>query len=165
MVSYAFPKKWLGAGGELHISNSRKTTRLQQDTLTVLAASVSTVGFVAQFIGLRGLNWSVTIAQLVATAIMTILRAAVRRGLVLDEMQHEKICSGYELEWAAMKIKDCGHWAAVTWGLEDEISVTTNGLTTEAVEARCRLSELFQWKNQWQNKVDSTIRAIEAAML
>ena len=76
MVSLAFPKTLFNANSELHIGKSRKATQFPQDKLTVFAALVSSIGFVAQFIGLRGLNWSVTIAQLVATAIMTILRAA-----------------------------------------------------------------------------------------
>ena len=163
-VSRAFPKKWLNTNSELHISKSQKGLRHQQDPLTVIAASVSTIGFIAQFIGLRGLNWSVTIAQLAATAIMTILRTAIRRGLVLDEVQHKKIYNGYELEWTAMKIKDCHHWAVVTCGLEDGMAVTSNRLATEVVEARCRLGELFQWENRWENTVDLTVQAIEAAM-
>ena len=162
-VSRVFPKKWLHTNTELHISKSRKAAVRQLNSLTLFAASVSTVGFIAQFIGLRGLNWSVTIAQLAATGIMTILRAAVRRGLVLDEVQHEIIYSGYELEWTAMKIKDCHHWAAVTWGLDD-MAVTSNRLATEVVEARCRLGELFQWESQWKNTVDLTVQAIEVAM-
>ena len=162
-VSRAFPKKWLSTNTELHISKSRKAAGRQLNSLTLFAASVSTIGFIAQFTGLRGLNWTVTIAQLAATGIMTILRSAVRRGLVLDEVQHEIIHSGYELEWTAMKIKDCHHWAAVTWGLND-MAVIPNRLATEVVEARCRLGELFQWENQWKNTVDLTIQAIEVAM-
>ncbi|KAF8244011.1 hypothetical protein K440DRAFT_526639, partial [Wilcoxina mikolae CBS 423.85] len=48
-------------------------------TLTIAATLVSLCGFVSQFVGLRGLHWTVTIAQLAATAIMTALRATVRR--------------------------------------------------------------------------------------
>ena len=162
-VSHTFAKKWLNANSELHITKSRKS-RCRQVPLTVFAVFVSTIGFLAQFIGLRGLNWSVTVAQLVATAIMVILRAVVRRGLVLDEVLREEIYSGYELEWTAKKIKDCGHWAAVTWGLEHDMNVNTNGLAMEVVETRCRLGELFQWESQWKDTVDSTVRAIEAAM-
>ena len=164
-VSYVFPKEWLNTNTELHVCKSRRAAVRQLDTLTVLAASVSTIGFIAQFTGLRGLNWTVTIAQLAATGIMTILRAAVRRGMVLDEVQHEIIHRGYELEWTAMKIKDCHHWAAVTWGLDDmAASATSNRLAMEVVEARCRLGELFQWENQWKNTVDLTVQAIEVAM-
>ena len=166
MVSRAFPTKRLNTNTELHISKSRRAAEFQLETLTVLAVSVSTIGFISQFIGLRGLNWTVTISQLAATAIMTILRAAVRRGLVLDEVQHERIPSGYELEWTAMKIKDCRYRATVTWGLKGDMAMTaaSNRLATEVIEARCRLGELFQWESQWKNTVDQTVRAIEVAM-
>ncbi|KAF8531435.1 hypothetical protein BDD12DRAFT_644176, partial [Trichophaea hybrida] len=67
----------------------------RQATLTIIATIISLCGFVAQFVGLRGLNWSVTIAQLVATAIMTTLRAMLRRNLV-EEVSNQKIENGYE---------------------------------------------------------------------
>ena len=57
---------------------------------------------------------------------------------MLDEAQHEIIPNGYELEWTAMKIKDCRHWATVTWGLKGDMAViaASNRLATEAIEAR-----------------------------
>ena len=58
-----------------------------------------------------------------------------------------------------MKIKHCRHWATVTWGLKGDMAViaASNRLATEAIEARCRLGELFQW-------VGLTVREIEVAM-
>jgi hypothetical protein len=59
-------------------------------------------GYILLFIGLRGLNWSVTIAQLSATLLMTILRAILRRGLTATP-EVFPIPSEYELDWLATR--------------------------------------------------------------
>ena len=48
---------------------------------TEIAVLFGVLGFVAQFQGLRFLNWTCSIAQLIALMIATILRAWVRRGM------------------------------------------------------------------------------------
>ncbi|KAI5842024.1 hypothetical protein BZA05DRAFT_319814, partial [Tricharina praecox] len=48
---------------------------------TVLGTVTSVVGFIFQFIGLRGMHWSASTAQLGATILMTIVRALLRRGM------------------------------------------------------------------------------------
>ncbi|KAI5846598.1 hypothetical protein DFP73DRAFT_475768 [Morchella snyderi] len=62
------------------------TSRVKKDlkgfqSLVLLGTIISISGFVAQFMGLRGMHWSATIAQLVATAVMSTLRAIIRRHL------------------------------------------------------------------------------------
>ncbi|KAF8533084.1 hypothetical protein BDD12DRAFT_696580, partial [Trichophaea hybrida] len=51
------------------------------EAATVFGTIISICGFAAQFIGLRGMHWSASIAQLIATFLMTVVRAIVRRGL------------------------------------------------------------------------------------
>lgn len=119
---------------EIRTTRSEKATSLNvdQNTLTIIAVSICLFGFIAQLyvvknvyaviltdmnsVGLRGLKWSVTIAQLMATAIMTLLRVVFRRDLVLDEVQREELPKGYELDWSAKRLTDCATWRMVTWG-------------------------------------------------
>lgn len=68
--------------------------------LTTVGCFVSLSGFVLQFMGLRAMNYTAAVAQFVAMAIMTILRAWVRRGLV-EAPESEKLQQGFELDWLA----------------------------------------------------------------
>jgi hypothetical protein len=56
-------------------------SNLMEGALATLGAMATLCGYILLFIGLRGLHWSVTIAQLGATLLMTASRAWVRRGL------------------------------------------------------------------------------------
>lgn len=95
----------------------RQTKTFDQHALVAIAVAVSLSGFVRQFLGLRGMHWSVTVAQLVATCIMTMLRVFIRRDLIHNP-RTEKLESGYELDLMAREgIKNCKHWSVVTWGI------------------------------------------------
>ncbi|KAF4460127.1 ankyrin repeat [Fusarium albosuccineum] len=72
---------------------------------TVLGMVVSVSGFVVQFVGLRGMHWSASVAQLGAVLVMTALRAVVRRGLAMPPGS-ETLVPGFELEWLAMTHDD-----------------------------------------------------------
>ncbi|EHK46102.1 hypothetical protein TRIATDRAFT_242124, partial [Trichoderma atroviride IMI 206040] len=72
---------------------------------TFTGAIISLIGFVAQFIGTRGMHWSASIASLVAISIMTALRAWVRRGLTTPILS-EPLIPGFELDWFADTFKD-----------------------------------------------------------
>ncbi|KAF4985886.1 hypothetical protein FDECE_16248 [Fusarium decemcellulare] len=71
----------------------------------VLGTVVSVSGFVVQFVGLRGMHWSASVAQLGAVLVMTALRAVVRRGLAMPPGS-ETLAPGFELEWLAMTHDD-----------------------------------------------------------
>jgi ankyrin repeat protein len=73
------------------------------EILSATGSIISTAGFVVQFIGLRGLNWVVSIAQLAATLIMVALRAWVRRGLS-DRPHNQKLPPGHEMDWLATRL-------------------------------------------------------------
>lgn len=49
--------------------------------ITVCASATAGVGFTAQFMGLRGLTYPCSIAQILAIIVMTLLRASIRRRL------------------------------------------------------------------------------------
>ena len=73
------------------------------EALTLLGALAGISGFVLQFEGLRGMHWTVTIAQLAAIFIMTILRAWVRRGMTVLP-RDEKVLHDHEMDWLALGI-------------------------------------------------------------
>ena len=72
---------------------------------TVLGTMVSLCGFIVQFIGLRGMHWSASVAQLGAVVMMTSVRAWVRRGLAKPP-RYRRLPSGFELEWFATTLGD-----------------------------------------------------------
>ncbi|KAF8253802.1 hypothetical protein K440DRAFT_575724, partial [Wilcoxina mikolae CBS 423.85] len=73
------------------------------NTFTVLGTVTGLVGFILQFQGLRGLNWSSSIAQLAATAIMTLLRAWIRRGLTVRPAATQ-VLEDHEMDWLALRL-------------------------------------------------------------
>jgi len=164
ILSYALPTKWLNANPQLQIRKSRKAETNKQQTLTIIATSISVSAFVLQFIGLRGLNGSVTIAQLIVTGVMTVLRAVVRRGLVADEVRCEKLQKGYELDRVAIKITNCYDWYVITGGLQPTTEIRYNELATKVVNARVQLGNLCKWETQWEATVAATAASIEAVM-
>ena len=74
-----------------------------REFLTILGVFFGLAGFVLQFQGLRGMNWSASIAQLVCILFMTIWRAWVRRGLIAIPVS-EKVLEDHEMDWLALKI-------------------------------------------------------------
>ncbi|KAK5652908.1 hypothetical protein OQA88_9386 [Cercophora sp. LCS_1] len=76
------------------------------ELLTVLGVFSAGGGFVAQFIGLRGLAYPCSIAQLVAIFLMALIRALIRRRLGRIP-GHTKAMAEYELEFLATHIVFC----------------------------------------------------------
>lgn len=72
---------------------------------TVLGTVIGLCGFVVQFVRLRGIHFSASIAQLIAVVIMTCLRAWVRRGLATPP-QYTPLPSGFKLKWLATALGD-----------------------------------------------------------
>ncbi|KAF3282013.1 hypothetical protein TWF970_001960 [Orbilia oligospora] len=67
----------------------------------------STLGFILQFIGLRGLHGSVALYQIAATLIMSIIRAALRSKRIdegKNRLKDHRSVEGHELDWIALQI-------------------------------------------------------------
>ncbi|RYP78165.1 hypothetical protein DL769_003246 [Monosporascus sp. CRB-8-3] len=97
-----FSALWKLISGTMKINVAVLEIKIEE-AITVAATLVSICGFVVQFIGLRGMHWSASIAQLVAIIVMVILRAAVRRNLA-QLPKSQPILSGHELDWLAMTL-------------------------------------------------------------
>lgn len=74
--------------------------RMKLEAYAVIGCGVSLVGFIVQFIGLRGSHYFVAVLNLVATMIMTIIRAYLRRGLSKHPLS-QRLTQQYELDWFA----------------------------------------------------------------
>lgn len=72
----------------------------------VLTGTITSIaGFIIQFIGIRSMNWTVSVAQLTATLIMIVVRAWVRLGIA-NPPPTQRIPEGHELDWLATRIGD-----------------------------------------------------------
>ena len=79
-----------------------------REILVVLATATSVGGFITQFTGLRGMHWSATIAQLIATVIMVVIRAWIRRNLASLPVEYT-VPKGHEMDWLATRITKKDH--------------------------------------------------------
>ncbi|KAK4074085.1 hypothetical protein Trihar35433_3559 [Trichoderma harzianum] len=80
------------------------------EAVTYFAVSLVLLGYIAQFIGLRGLNAWISIAQLGITIIMSILRGILRMKR-LDKNNNrltmwQDVATGHELDWLAFDIAE-----------------------------------------------------------
>ena len=82
---------------------------------TILGVALGLAGFVLQFQGLRSMNWSASIAQLVCMALMTTCRAWIRRKLIALPISR-KALENHEMDWLALMIAgsdgDSSRWAS-----------------------------------------------------
>ncbi len=154
---------------------------------------VSLCGFVTQFIGLRGMHWSATIAQLIATVIMAALRSWVRRDLAKNPQCEPLQQKHHELDWLAMTLGDPtkAPWESSSkddsgenhyWGIaavqepaevkELEPRGQNAGTNTDGSEsmahrvmtARRDLGELAGWRGPASAEAIALARAIEITM-
>jgi hypothetical protein len=98
-----------GSDGILRTSRSRGP---RYKRMSALGSFLAVMGYLAQYLGSRGLPWSTTIMQLVATVMMAAARAYVRRGLANEPLAFNIGLKDHELSWLARKI--CGSGALKT---------------------------------------------------
>jgi hypothetical protein len=85
--------------------------KLGREMELILVVGLTMVGFVIQFVGIRGLHSSVILAQLGATMVMTLVRTGLRAGRMQEgenilEGDEQKIVSngGHELDWLVFRL-------------------------------------------------------------
>jgi ankyrin repeat protein len=97
-----------------HQDNNEAQDPLRNRSLaptTLFGSLIALIGFVSQFIGMRGLNWTASVVQLVATLIVTGFRAIVRRGLNKPPVR-TPLLSNTELDWFSLTF---GNLATAPW--------------------------------------------------
>lgn len=146
------------------LRKSIRDTKNDRESQVLIATVISVVGFVVQFSALRFLHWSITVCQLTAIAIMTGLRAVVRRNLA-DEPMAEPMPDGLELDWMSKRLNACKSWKLIP--LKEAAPVfesTESGLATAVVNSRNRLRTISNWAGRHQKTAESLTAAIEALM-
>ncbi|EXF73778.1 hypothetical protein CFIO01_07406 [Colletotrichum fioriniae PJ7] len=120
--------------------------------LTVGAALSAGIGFTAQFMGLRGLAFPCSIAQLGAILIMALIRASIRRRLGRVPT-HCRALDGYELDFLATQIV-----------FYPEIREFHTGRTEEMKDRNCVLpSGSCVWKVITQNPGESHAQFVRSS--
>lgn len=113
------------------------------------------------------------VAQLGATALMTGLRAYLRRGLGLGEVHGQRIASKQEIYVVARKIKKCKYWNVITPSKisysESIKQMRDNGeldgtLASSVILATCRLHELSKWKGPYHSAAETLVNAMKLAL-
>ncbi|KAK4200001.1 hypothetical protein QBC40DRAFT_340172 [Triangularia verruculosa] len=99
-----------------------------RQTETTIGVSIGLLGFIAQFIGLRGMGWSAALAQLLATLAMTAIRAWARRESTIS-FHAIPLDPGFELDWVATHLGPCGE-------LEKVLAVGDGSSTSSANEEK-----------------------------
>lgn len=146
------------------LQKSIRDTKNDRESQVLIATVVSIVGFVVQFSALRFLHWSITVCQLTAIAIMTGLRAVVRRNLA-DEPIAEPMPDGFELDWMSKRLNACKLWKPIPLKEVPPVFESPNsGLATAVVNSRNRLRTISNWAGRHQKTAESLTAAIEALM-
>ncbi|KAI9862248.1 MAG: hypothetical protein M1813_004723 [Trichoglossum hirsutum] len=144
------------------LRKSIRDTKHDRESQVLIAAATSLVGFVVQFCSLRFLHWSITICQLTAIAIMTGLRAVVRRNLA-HEPDAKRIPDGFELDWISKELNKCESWEVIPLEtFPPTLERENTGLATAVVSARNRLRVISNWTGRYQKTAGSLTNAIEA---
>lgn len=85
---------------------------------TLAATSLGIAGFIIQFMGIRGMHWTVAVAQISLTIGMAAVRAWLRRSLSEAPLS-QQLPIGHELDWLATRITHPEHQACL-WAGNDE---------------------------------------------
>ena len=88
---------------KIYLSLAEESRKARQPVLVLLGTISSMIGFVFQFVGLRSLHWSVSVAQLVAMFITTGLRVFLHMPFS-SALRCESLPSKYELEWLTYEL-------------------------------------------------------------
>jgi hypothetical protein len=108
-------ESFVGFSADLKYSRSSKISRENRavDKSLWTAVTTTTIGFVAQFVGLRAMHSSVILAQLVSTLIMAIIRAGLRTqrmekklDLIASSSKSRDFMQGHELDFLALHLED-----------------------------------------------------------
>ncbi|RPA72062.1 ankyrin [Ascobolus immersus RN42] len=155
---------------ELH--TSRKSERFSTSyflLLTILGTGLSISGFFLQFVGLRAMHWSVSLAQIGCSLVMTALRVYIRRGLSLEPHSVQRIPQEFELDHVAKEVTGCADWKVRTQMCHGDASSSSSNETlkdaaAQVVATRMRLSHLSGWRTEFFDTVERIASCMEDAL-
>jgi hypothetical protein len=116
------------------------------------------------------MHWTASIAQLIATILMTILRVSVRRNILI-EPEANLLPDGYELDATALEITKCRGWEIITDPPSESINLqnaspdhTSRVYARHVLNTRVRLAELSGWQAKWSETARKATQTVEALM-
>jgi len=117
-------------------ANYRRGDRCSKpaELLAVVGSFISVGGYICQFTGFRAMHWTVAIAQLLATLVMSGLRIFARRGVVNLPFT-QPVRPHYEIDLLATRL---AHDVDLLWNGPDP--------STELVRHRSKISYKEFWK-------------------
>ena len=114
-----------GSSSRYPVLTSRRDTEnelsVRTEFHTILGVALGLAGFVLQFQGLRGMNWSASIALLVCMALMTACRAWIRRKLTALPISR-KVLENHEMDWLALRIAGSDGGSS-RWASDEAVSL------------------------------------------
>ncbi|RGP64312.1 ankyrin repeat [Fusarium sporotrichioides] len=115
--------------GAASVGNDDPSTFL--NVIAMAGTGIALCGFVLQFVGLRGMHWSASIAQLGAVLVMVGVKAWVRRKLA-NSPDCEPFPSGFELDWFARSLGgiDTEPWSGQKNTSDSDDSMMSGGTNT-----------------------------------
>ncbi|KAK5993578.1 Ankyrin-R [Cladobotryum mycophilum] len=121
--------------GQKNAGYGQPSTGLEIKTL--LGTAMGVVGFVIQFVGLRGMHWSASIAQLGGILLMAVLRSWVRRGLA-NQLGFEELSPKLEIDWLVLQLGKANQapWFPKSKGNEQEVGNNDSGTWTVAADSQ-----------------------------
>lgn len=161
--------KTLESSDQSTSSPSKPNTRT---ALVNTAITLAFTGFVLQFFGLRVLHSSVTLAQLGAILIMTLIRCFghIQRENRNDITDPEQV-EGHELDWLAKDLKACETWEVITGPtdhgsstLQQSTSNATNVSSAAAVEVMKIRARLARLSKDWELEIRTTVEILRNAI-
>ncbi|RSL51250.1 hypothetical protein CEP53_008513 [Fusarium sp. AF-6] len=112
--------------------DAKQSRRRWWEAVTMVGVLHGSLGFIVQFIGLRGLPWPVAVPQLLAIVIMALVRALIRGGVGVIPLACAAL-PGYELDFLASKIVFYPKFREF-----DDGNPSNGDLTNKALEEVCR---------------------------
>jgi hypothetical protein len=114
--------------------------------LTLLGVSLGLSGYILQFEGLRAMNWSASIAQLVCMFLLTLWRAWVRRGLIAKPIA-KRVLEEHEMDCLSILIasSDSGNFWPTRKSEQDLSSPSDTNMTWEVITAYDNVGDAGLW--------------------
>lgn len=148
--------------------NTQAAPHTRLELKTTIAVILGILGFFAQFEGLRLLNWSCSIAQLIAFLVVTILRGLARRNII-DQPSAIPVPDGHELDALAIAMARKYFSPDFTFEFTTDFAhpiryekAVSNA--QKVLEMRVRLAEITNWKGAKYEEALSLAKAIESTV-
>ena len=132
----------------------------------IVGAALGIFGFIIQFVGLRGLHWTVSVAQLLAMFLATALRISIRT-VFAHSMRCIELKNPFELEWLTYQIDNARPLLAAHAAPAADSPVDPGEGASRTVEFRMQLGVIADsngWDSAFREEANRLHETIDAFM-